>query len=92
MIKKNICLVFVHDIYFNNYLYNKQFIDIITNYNVKFLVPEKYYDLVPSSLIKSTDIISSDVLNYKIKTFNLITKVLRWRNRKKSKSFRYREQ
>jgi len=91
VVKPKISLIIIHDHYFNYYFQENLFLKLSKSYDVRFIVPENIFYMVPDYFKTYTDTLSNDLLHYKQKSFNLASDVYRWKFRKRSKSFHFRE-
>lgn len=91
MVKPKILLIVIHDHYINYYFQKNIFQKLSNYYDVRYLVPENIFHMVPDYFKVYTEIFSNDVLKYRQKSFSLISDVYRWKFRKRSKSFYFRE-
>ena len=91
MAKSKISLIIIHDHYFSYYFQENLFLKLSKCYDVRFLVPENMYYMVPDYFKNYTETFSNDFLHFKEKSFNLASSVYRWKFRKRSKSFHFRE-
>jgi hypothetical protein len=89
--RPKILLIIIHNHYFNYYFQKNLFLKLSKYYDVRFIVPEDIFYMVPDYFKSYTDTLSNDLLHYKQKSFTLISDVYRWKFRKKSKSFYFRE-
>lgn len=77
--------------YLNNYLFTSALQDLGLDNEIRILVPEDLLDIVPAKFLECTDSLDSAVFTQDLSSFYLYTDILRWKHRKKSKSFRFRE-
>jgi hypothetical protein len=89
--KPKIVLMVIHKHYVNSYFQKNIYQKLSQNYDVKYIVPENIFHMVPDYFKAYTETLDNDLLEYKQKTFNLISDVYRWKFRAKSKSFYFRE-
>ncbi len=91
MSKPKILIILIHKVYLNYYLQEKIIAQLQLSYDLRFVVPKDFIHLVPSNMLQYTETISDEIINKKLATFNLIADVFRWKYRKKSKTFYFRE-
>lgn len=91
MNKPKVFIFLINKVYFNYYFHKSIVTQIQSQYDLFFGVPQEFINLVPKDMLQYTKTIPTELISNRQVKFNLIADVFRWKYRKKSKTFYFRE-